>query len=301
MTTTPGPEVKDMLCPGQEDIFDDFVKEVEEQQANINQPETQDQPETNEELIGGKFKNVDEVLKAYQEAERKLSEGKQETPESQAPDNWPEKPEEYTRELGIEFYGEDVTNALEKAEVNPVEMSSKFWSGQNVDKEIDALVDKGGIPRKLVDAYLQGRTKQETPQQQQAEAPGLEKADADNIINSVGGEQSFNQMTEWMRNGGINETELATYNMLVEGGNLQVAETAVRNMMNKFKGINDEPKLISGGTSSGADVFNSKDQAIAAISAIDKQTGRRKYDVDPKYRKWGETTMARSDQSIFDR
>ena len=62
-----------------------------------------------------------------------------------------------------------------------IQMSSKFWSGQNVDKEIDALVDKGGIPRKLVDAYLQGRTKQETPQQQQAEAPGLEKADADNI------------------------------------------------------------------------------------------------------------------------
>tara|TARA_B100001113_G_scaffold30748_2_gene22095 strand:+ start:572 stop:1477 length:906 start_codon:yes stop_codon:yes gene_type:complete len=300
MTTTPGPEVKDMLGPGQEDIFDDFVKEVEEQQANINQPETQDQTETNEELIGGKFKSTDDLLKAYQEAERKLSEGKQETQESQAPDNWPEKPEEYTRELGIEFYGEDVTNALEKAEVNPVEMSSKFWSGQNVDKEIDALVDKGGIPRKLVDAYLQGRTKQETPQQQQAEAPGLNKADADNIINSVGGEQSFNQMTEWMRNGGINETELATYNMLVDGGNLQVAESAVRNMMNKFKGINDEPKLISGGTSSGADVFNSKDQAIAAISAIDKQTGRRKYDVDPKYRKWVETTMERSPLTEYD-
>jgi len=61
-----------------------------------------------------------------------------------------------------------------------------------------------------------------------------------------------------------------------------------------------EPKLIQGGSATANDVFDSKDQAVAAISAMDKATGKRRYDVDPKYRKWVETTMNRSNQSIFD-
>ena len=61
-----------------------------------------------------------------------------------------------------------------------------------------------------------------------------------------------------------------------------------------------EPKLIQGGSATANDVFDSKDQAVAAISAIDPATRRRKYDVDPKYRKWVDATMNRSPQSIFD-
>ena len=98
MTTTPGIS-EEMLGPGQQDLLDDFVKEVEEEQSAINQAETQEQPETDQELIGGKFKNVDEVLKAYQEAERKLSEGRQETEQTETPDNWPETPDQYTRDI----------------------------------------------------------------------------------------------------------------------------------------------------------------------------------------------------------
>ncbi len=302
MTTTPGPELKDMLGPGQEDIFDDFVKEVEEEQAALNQTETQEQPETDEELIGGKFKNVDEVLKAYQEAERKLSEGKQETEQTETPDNWPETPEEYTRDIGIEFYGEDVTNALEKAEVNPIEMSSKFWSGQNVDAEINALVEKGGIPRKLVDAYLQGRTKQEGSNPQQT-TQKTGDADYSNIVNTVGGAKDYNAMTEWMRNN-LTKSELDTYDAAVDAGQSYAQKLQTVTAMKArydLKNGGGEPKLIQGGSATASDRFDSRQQAQAAISAMDKATGRRKYDVDPKYRKWVETTMARSDQSIFDR
>ena len=302
MTTTPGPELKDMLGPGQEDIFDDFVKEVEEQQSAINQTETQEQPETDQELIGGKFKNVDEVLKAYQEAERKLSERGNETEQTETPDNWPETPEEYTRDIGIEFYGEDVTNALEKAEVNPIEMSSKFWSGQNVDAEINALVEKGGIPRKLVDAYLQGRTKQEGSNPQQT-TQQTGDADYSNIVNTVGGAEDYKAMTEWMRNN-LTKSELDTYDAAVDASQSYAQKLQTVTAMKArydLKNGGGEPKLIQGGSATASDRFDSRQQATAAISAIDKATGRRKYDVDPKYRKWVETTMARSDQSIFDR
>ena len=300
MTTTPSPS-PEMLGPGQQDLLDDFVKEVEEEQSAINQTETQEQPETDEELIGGKFKNVDEVLKAYQEAERKLSEGKQETEQTETPDNWPETPDDYTRDVGIEFYGEDVTNALEKAEVNPIEMSSKFWSGQNVDAEIDALVEKGGIPRKLVDAYLQGRTKQEgSSPQQTTQKTG--DADYSNIVNTVGGAEDYKAMTDWMTNN-LSESELTSFNNAVDSGqSYQQKLQTVSAMKARYdlKNGGGEPKLIQGGSATATDTFDSKDQAVAAISAMDKATGRRRYDVEPKYRKWVETTMNRSNQSIFD-
>jgi len=300
MTTTPGVS-EDMLGPGQQDILDDFVKEVEEEQSAINQAETQEQPEPDENLIGGKFKSQDDLLKAYQEAERKLSEGKQETQETEAPDNWPEKPEDYTRDVGVEFYGEDVTNALEKAEVNPIEMSKKFWSGQNVDTEINDLVEKGGIPRKLVDAYLQGRTKQETPQNQQTtQSNEVGDNDYNNIVNSVGGEQDFTAMTNWMNNN-LSQSELDTYNAAVspEQSYTQKMQT-VAAMKARYDLKSSDPKLISGGSAAGIDTFDSQAQASAAISAIDKATGRRRYDVDPKYREWVEKTMNRSKSSIFD-
>ena len=300
MTTTPSPS-PEMLGPGQQDLLDDFVKEVEEEQSAINQTETQEQPQTDEELIGGKFKNVDEVLKAYQEAERKLSEGKQETEQTETPDNWPEKPEDYTREVGVEFYGEAVTDSLEAAGVNPVEMSSKFWSGQNVDAEVNALVEKGGLPRPVVERFLKG-AKAESPQPQQT-TQQTGDSDYSNIVNTVGGAKDYNAMTEWMRNN-LTKSELDTYDAAVDSGqSYQQKLQTVSAMKARYdlKNGGGEPKLIQGGSATASDKFDSRQQAQAAISATDKATGRRKYDVDPKYRKWVETTMARSDQSIFDR
>ena len=300
MTTTPGPELKDMLGPGQEDIFDDFVKEVEEEQSAINQTETQEQPETDEELIGGKFKSQDDLLKAYQEAERKLSEGKQETEQTEAPDNWPEKPEDYTREVGVEFYGEAVTDSLEAAGVNPVEMSSKFWSGQNVDAEVNALVEKGGLPRPVVERFLKG-AKAESPQPQQT-TQKTGDADYSNIVNTVGGAEDYKAMTDWMTNN-LSESELTSFNNAVDSGqSYQQKLQTVSAMKARYdlKNGGGEPKLIQGGSATATDTFDSKDQAVAAISAMDKATGRRRYDVDPKYRKWVEATMNKSNQSIFD-
>lgn len=300
MTTTPGPDLKEMLGPGQEDLLDDFVKEVEEEQAALNQTETQEQPETDEELIGGKFKSQDDLLKAYQEAERKLSEGKQETEQTETPDNWPEKPEDYTREVGVEFYGEAVTDSLEAAGVNPVEMSSKFWSGQNVDAEVNALVEKGGLPRPVIERFLKG-AKAESPQPRQT-TQKTGDADYSNIVNTVGGTEDYENMVKWI-NTNLTDSERASYNTAVspeQSYDQKLRTVTAMKARYDLKNGGGEPKLIQGGSATATDTFDSKDQAVAAISAMDKATGRRKYDVDPKYRKWVEATMNKSNQSIFD-
>ena len=110
-------------------------------------------------------------------------------------------------------------------------------------------------------------------------------------------------MVKWI-NTNLSDSERASYNASVSPEqNYDQKLRAVTAMKARYdlKNGGGEHKLIQGGSATASDKFDSRDQATAAISAIDKATGRRKYDVDPKYRKWVETTMARSDQSIFDR
>ena len=101
----------------------------------------------------------------------------------------------------------------------------------------------------------------------------------------------------------LSESELTSFNNAVDSGqSYQQKLQTVSAMKARYdlKNGGGEPKLIQGGSATATDTFDSKDQAVAAISAMDKATGRRRYDVDPKYRKWVEATMNKSNQSIFD-
>ena len=294
MTTTPGPDLKDMLGPGQEDIFDDFVKEVEEEQAALNQTETQEQPETDEELIGGKFKNVDEVLKAYQEAERKLSERGNETEET---------PQPYTDQQVTDFFGEDLVNKVKEQGLDLNDISFKADQGQDISEHYDALAQATGFSKQVIENYVRNAKGAAPAPQNTQTTKQTGDADYSNIVNTVGGAEDYKAMVEWI-NTNLSDSERASYNASVSPEqNYEQKLRAVTAMKARYdlKNGGGEPKLIQGGSATASDKFDSRQQAQAAISATDKATGRRKYDVDPKYRKWVETTMARSDQSIFDR
>ena len=293
MTTTPSPS-PEMLGPGQQDLLDDFVKEVEEEQSAINQTETQEQPETDEELIGGKFKSQDDLLKAYQEAERKLSEGKQETQET---------PQPYTDQQVTDFFGEDLVNKVKEQGLDINDISFKADQGQDISEHYDALAQATGFSKQVIENYVRN-AKGAAPAPQNTQQTTEKKTDPDysNIANTVGGVKDYQNMVEWMQNN-LTKSELDTYDASVspEQSYQQKLQT-VSAMKARYdlKNGGGEPKLIQGGSATATDTFDSKDQAVAAISAMDKATGRRRYDVDPKYRKWVETTMARSNQSIFD-
>ena len=293
MTTTPGPELKDMLGPGQEDIFDDFVKEVEEEQAALNQTETQEQPETDEELIGGKFKNVDEVLKAYQEAERKLSEGKQETQET---------PQPYTDQQVTDFFGEDLVNKVKEQGLDINDISFRADQGEDISEHYDALAQATGFSKQVIENYVRNAKGAAPAPQNTQTTKQTGDADYSNIVNTVGGAEDYENMVKWI-NTNLTDSERASYNTAVspeQSYDQKLRAVTAMKARYDLKNGGGEPKLIQGGSATATDTFDSKDQAVAAISAMDKATGRRRYDVDPKYRKWVETTMNRSNQSIFD-
>ena len=90
-----------MIAPGQEEMAKQFME---------GGPEDEPQAEPQSDLIGGKFNTQDDLLKAYQELERKQSQSPQTDPQTQQPDG-------YTAEQATEVYGDDIVNSVNEAGV----------------------------------------------------------------------------------------------------------------------------------------------------------------------------------------
>jgi hypothetical protein len=184
-----------------------------------------------------------------------------------------------------------VSSAIEAAAINPLEMAEKVYAGQDVSSYVDALVEKGGLPRDLVQTYLDGvRPAAVAP----APAAGqLSEADVAEIKAAVGGDQEFARISQWAV-GNLGPQDLADYNAAVDSGNKEAARFALRAMKSMAQGgTASEPQLIGGGTAARSDVFESGQQAIDALNKRN-ESGKRLYEADPKYRAWYEKTMARS-------
>ena len=294
MTATPGPDLQAMVAPGQEDLIDGFLQELEQEQQQLAQAEAGGDGEADgEQLLAGKFKSVEDLERAYQEAQRLISQRGQQQSDQPAAEEQPAlTPDQYTPELGKQLYGDTVASAIEAAAINPLEMAEKVYAGEDVSSYVDALVDRGGLPRDLVETYLQGVTPANAPATPDSSA-GLTDADVAELKGMVGGDEQFQQLSQWaMAN--LEPQELADYNAAVDSGNKAAARFALKQLQVRAAASSgQEPKLIGGGSAIKADVFESDQQAVDARSKRDKN-GRFLYEVDPKYRQWYDKTLARS-------
>lgn len=287
MTATPTPELQDLLAPGQEDMIDGFLEELEQEQSQLNvEPEQQD----DNQLLAGKFKNTEELEKAYLEAQKLIGQRGQ-TPPKPADSQSQPKAEDYTPELGAQIYGEPAAAAFEQAGVNPLEMAEKVYAGQDVSSYVDAMVEKAGVPRSLIETYLQGVATTKAPAAGEP-AAALTEADVAELKAMVGGDQQFQQLSQWAIDN-LDPQELADYNAAVDSGNKAAARFALRQLQVRAAGGGQEPQLIGGGTAVKTDVFESDQQAVDARSKRGKD-GKFLYESDPKYRQWYDKTLARS-------
>lgn len=289
MSTTE--QLQGMVAPGQQDVFDEFLQEVDQQQTEIAAAEEgQAREGDGDQLLAGKFKSVEELEKAYQEAQRLISQrGQQPEPQQSEPEL---TPEQYTPEMGKQLYGDTVATAIEAAEINPLEMAQKVQAGEDVSSYVDALVNKGGLPRELVQTYLQGVAPAKAPAPQ--EAAGFNEADIAELKAAVGGDQQFQELSQWAV-ANLDPQDLADYNAAVDSGNKAAARFALKQLKARATAGSQsaEPKLISGGAPPRGDVFTSDQQAVEARGKTGPG-GRPLYDTDPKYREWFDKTLARS-------
>ena len=197
------------------------------------------------EWLPEKFESAADLAKAYSELESRM--GSQESTESQ----------EVTEDVDASD-----REALTMDDIRP--FSEEFAEKGELGEESYQKLDELGFPRELVDNYIQGMAAYSQQQSTQ-------------MMAAVGGEESYNQMTEWASKS-LSEAEINAYNAIMDSGDPSQIDIAVRGMHARFKANDTEPSLIQGDTANVNNGFNSTAEVTAAINDP-------RYRKDPAYRK----------------
>ena len=269
-----------MIAPGQEELAQQFMNEPEE-----GVPAVQTDPGEESELIGGKFRSQDDLLRAYQELERKQS-------QASGPDSAGlAQPQRYTAEQVVEYWGEDVVNAVGEAGLNMADLMWQADNGGDISEHYDALAEAVGVPRQVVENYVANA---------QIEADGaieLSEAEQTAIVNEIGGREAFDSLAKWARDGGgMTEAELDDYNAIEQSGNVAAIRWALKAMQAKrAQSQPSEPKLIRGQAPAETKrAFKSNAEVLEAMNKRDSR-GRRLYEVDTEYQRQFAEIMNNSD------
>jgi hypothetical protein len=207
--------------------------------------------EQEQEMLAGKFKDAEELEKAYIELQRKLGskDEPQETEEVRDDETSAEEVEEYTTEQWINEAAQEwnENGALSEetlsqiSEMDPADLANAFMGMQNT-------------------------------------AEDLSEADTNAIKAVAGGEEGYAQMIEWATNS-MPEAYTNSFNQLVATGDAYSIQLAVAGMRAAYEQQNGyEGRMLTGeAADSRPDTFRSQAEVIQAMSDP-------RYDSDPAYR-----------------
>jgi len=213
-----------------------------------------------QQLLAGKYKNAEELEKAYVELQQKLG----------SDDKSKDEEVEQTT-------SEDDDEPEASAEVALLnEANKEYWD--NDGKLSEETIEKFSSmsSKDLVNAYLQA-TKDNPPPNAQNETE-VAQTDINSIQNSVGGEKAYQDMIQWASNS-LDKDSIAAFDSTVNSGNVQMIKLAVAGLKAQYENDNGyEGRMLSGKAAKTAgDVFRSQAEVVRAMNDP-------KYDRDPAYR-----------------
>ena len=229
-----------------------------EQEAAQTQEQTQEQPQEQPqserpEWLPEKFNSPEDMAKAYGELEAKQS-GKQ-TEESDT-----------KQDLSIPELSEKDMNYY----------SQRFAENGQLDEDDYAGLEKLGVSKDMVNAYIQGQV---AMQQQYTQT----------VYNEVGGQESYQAMTEWASNN-LTPEEIAVYDKAVNSGDTNITMSAVKGLQARYQLENGtQPNLMQGKTT-GTGV-----QAYESLDQMKREMQDPRYSSDPAFRESVQRKLAVSD------
>jgi len=221
-----------------------------------------------EQLLAGKYKNAEDLEKAYVELQKKLGEKGDETSESTG-DTEPTDSKEDSEETE-----ETTQDSPAVALIN--EASAEYYSNDN--KLSPETIEKFSqmSSQDLVNAYLE--LQQGQPAQQQQPAADLSDGDINSIKNSVGGEAEYGKIVGWAGEN-LDKSSIDAFDSIVETGNTEAIKLAITGLKSQYDNANGyEGRMLSGkAPKTSGDVFRSQAEVVRAMSDS-------RYDNDPAYR-----------------
>ena len=239
--------LEEQLAQQEAEKAEQLGQEVPTQQEPSGQEQEapqQEQESDEQELILGKFKSQEDLIKAYSELEKAQS-SRQEKP---------------SNEQGEETVSEaNVSSAIQNA-------SDAFYENGELSEDNFKALEQSGIPREFVEAYVRGQE-------------ATMEAEVSSITNSIGGQENYDAMVQWA-SANLPESEVDSYDDIVSTGTTDAATMAVKGMYARYLSENGGSSMnIAKGSTSGAAIqpFNSNAQVVEAIND-------RRYEIDPAYR-----------------
>ena len=247
-------------------------------ETNLDQltPEEQDSmkvgealEEQQETLLAGKYKNAEELEKAYVELQKKLGDDK-ETEQASAEDKAEDKPQ-----------FSDGATLINSA-------SEEYYANGNKLSDETMAKFSSMSTQDLINAYMEV---QKSPEYQQQSAPATEitPAQVNEIKNAAGGEQAYSNIVNWAKSN-VPQPQLNAFNEVVNSGSVQAIQLAVNGLKAEYDKANGvEGKMYTGKTAPNkGDVFRSQAELVRAMSDS-------RYDSDPAYRQDVIDKLDRSD------
>ena len=215
-------------------------------------------------LLAGKYKNAEELEKAYKELESKLGQAEPEATPAET------KPAE-------------VEAKEEKTEVEKAFLESLWEESQEEGDFKQDTLDKlkGMNPTDLAQEYLNYRASNQPEQ--------LTQQDVKALHNVAGGEKGYGEMLQWAKDN-VGKEEVEMFDAVINKGDPLACFFAVKALHYRYQDAQgvDAPMLTGKAAKSAPPGYKSQAQLIEAMNDP-------RYDKDPAYRQGVIEKLARSD------
>lgn len=211
-------------------------------ESNTDETPVEETTEERPEWLDDKFKSPEDLAKAYNELQKKQS-------------TKSEKAEENTEEPAPSSKTSEVVSKASEDFAKNGELSDKSF----------VELEKAGISRDMVEAYIRGQESIATSQ-------------AMEIQGEVGGNANYNAMADWAADN-LSDSDLDGFNSIVENGSVDQAKMAVKGLYAQFISAGGQPPELSQGGTSGSSV-----KPFGSAAQVTEAMRDPRYSSDPAFR-----------------
>ena len=239
----------------QTETLPDNLTPDEQDSLAVGEQIAQDQ----EQLLAGKYKNAEELEKAYMELQSKLGSQDKEETETASTE---EEPSEIKLSEGASLISDAQQEYYDNDNKLSDETLAKFSEMSSSD---------------LLQAYIELNSNNKA--EPQAEAADISESQINEIKKSAGGDKEYANVVNWAKDN-LDSSQTEAFDEVVNTGSVQAIKLAVAGLKAEYDKANGvEGRMVTGKTAppNSGDVYRSQAQLVEAMSD-------RRYDNDPAYR-----------------
>ena len=225
------------------------------------------------ELLAGKYRNAEELEKAYIELQQKMGSGESDdSPVPQVSD----EADQYLDNGAVNYesakkdYGESLGEFFEATGFDPYEAQQNYVKNGDLSEVNYKDLEDAGLPREYVQTYLSGL--QGGPQ-----AEALSSRDVAEMQDLAGGKAAYNAMTEWAAQN-LSQDDIKAFDEVTNTGNKAAVRFAVKALVGQYEDAQGRtPDLVTGKNARAGDTYRSMAEVVRDMESP-------KYEKDEAYR-----------------